>query len=56
MGGLGEKSFVDTDGETRWFNENEKTIFMPYNVSPTDYGEIVKEYVEKGYVIQLEII
>lgn len=56
MAGLVKESFVDTDGETRWFNQPTRTLYMPYNIDVEDYGDISKELVNKGYFVQLEII
>jgi hypothetical protein len=52
-----KRSFVDTDGETRWYNEKSKTVFMPYNLDEEDYGKLVRGLIEEyGYVVQLEIV
>lgn len=51
-----KKSFVDTDGETRWFSKKERILYMPYNLDPKEYGDKAKNLIKEGYNTQMEIV
>ena len=47
--------FFDGD-DCVWMDLRSRTIFMPYDRNPDTYGTEVKALIDKGYVVQLEIV